>query len=135
MRYNLAMQLHLDSPESGAVIDACGRDDGGLFVKIGGQLHRESLLLTSQGIVAADLPREVADLQDEHLRAVVALINPRPYVFLLGGGEHSPTLKSEWLAPFAAAGVALETMSLSAACRTYNIVRSDGREAAAILIL
>ena len=123
------MKLHQHNAEEGAVINGYG--DG--FVQINGEDRRRSVLLTADGVVAADLPPSAESLTADHLRRVAESV--RAEVFLLGAGNTAPPYKTEWLAPFAAAGISLEIMSLPAACRTYNILQGDGRTVAAILLI
>ena len=125
------MKLHLNDSSGGYIIGGCGAG----FVEINGARRDSSVLLSSElGAVAADLPSSAAELRGAHLRPA-AEIEPRPEVFLLGAGGHSPPLKMEWLAVFAEIGASLEVMSLPAACRTYNILQGDGRTVAAVLLM
>ncbi|MGU9951568.1 MAG: Mth938-like domain-containing protein [Gammaproteobacteria bacterium WSBS_2016_MAG_OTU1] len=124
------MKLHLDTPPDSYIINACGDN----FVEVNGNKHEQSLLLTAKGIVATELPRTITELSGAHLQHI-ADMNLQPEVFILGAGQASLSPKIEWLAPFASIGISLEVMSLSAACRTYNIMQGDGRIAVVILIL
>ena len=54
---------------------------------------------------------------------------------LLGTGRQLKRAPPAWLAPFARQGVGLESMDTAAACRTYNILASEGRRVLAALIL
>lgn len=123
------MKLHLDAPANRFVIDSYGSG----FVQINGRRYEQSLLLTTDGVVAAELPAVAAELTGAHLQRIVDL-GYRPEMFLLGAGRDSATLTMEWLAPFAKAGIALEVMSLPAACRTYNVLQGDDRSVAAIFL-
>ena len=144
------MKMHLTTAEAGCTINACGKN----FVVIDGEQYKQSLLLLPGGVILLPLPEGVEELADTHLSAAVGYGYQTaenqvassasvagtekfgvPEVFLLGAGEHSPIWRAEWLAPFAGVGVSLEVMSLSAACRTYNIMQADGRAAAAILLM
>ena len=126
---NILMKLHLDASADSFVIDSYGSG----FVQINGRRHTKSMLLTADGIVAADLPATAAELTGAHLQRIVDL-GYRPEVFLLGAGWDSATPTVEWLAPFAQVGIALEIMSLPAVCRTYNVLQGDGRSVAAIFL-
>jgi uncharacterized protein len=61
-------------------------------------------------------------------------ILPKPYeLVILGTGNLQFFPDNQWLAPFIARGLPLEIMSTPAACRTYNIVASEGRTVLAAL--
>lgn len=54
---------------------------------------------------------------------------------ILGTGLRLRFPPAAWMAPFAQQRVGLETMDTAAACRTYNILASEGRKVLAALIL
>lgn len=123
------MKLHMHNSSGGFVINGYG--DG--FVQINGERRESSVLLTTGGIANVALPADADALTGAHLQHIVETV--RAEVFLLGAGKTAPSRKPEWLAPFAAAGISPEVMSLAAACRTYNILQGDGRTVAAILLI
>lgn len=55
-------------------------------------------------------------------------------VLLLGLGERMQLLPSALRAEIKTAGIAMDAMDTGAACRTYNILLSEGRRVAAALI-
>jgi uncharacterized protein len=55
-------------------------------------------------------------------------------ILLLGLGRAMSTVPHDLRAPLRAAGIALEPMDTGAACRTYNVLVSEGRHVAAALI-
>jgi uncharacterized protein len=57
-----------------------------------------------------------------------------PELVLLGTGRRHRFADPRWTAHLARAGIALEAMDTGAACRTYNILMSDGRRVVAALL-
>ncbi len=55
-------------------------------------------------------------------------------ILLLGLGRRMPTIAGELRAALRQAGIALEPMDTSAACRTYNVLLAEDRRVAAALI-
>ncbi len=55
-------------------------------------------------------------------------------IILLGTGRKIRFPRPELLRPLIEAGKGLEVMDLQAACRTYNILHSEGRKVAAALL-
>ncbi|MBN9424293.1 MAG: hypothetical protein BGO63_04745 [Candidatus Accumulibacter sp. 66-26] len=55
-------------------------------------------------------------------------------IILLGTGKQIRFPRPELLRPLIEAGKGLEVMDLQAACRTYNILHSEGRKVAAALL-
>lgn len=61
-------------------------------------------------------------------------LSPLPEVVLIGTGEHftpCPPPLRQWLR---ARNMAVEAMDTGAACRTYNVLMSEGRRVAALLL-
>jgi len=56
-------------------------------------------------------------------------------VLLLGTGEKQHFLTGAPYFALAEKGIAIECMSTAAACRTYNILMSEGRQVMAVLIV
>ncbi|OYY84483.1 MAG: hypothetical protein B7Y34_00445, partial [Methylophilales bacterium 16-45-9] len=59
----------------------------------------------------------------------------KPELVLLGTGAKHLFLHPKHYQELSASGIALECMTTAAACRTYNILMSEGRNVAAALIL
>ena len=59
----------------------------------------------------------------------------KPEVVLLGSGARFIWPETAALAPLMQAGIVYEVMDTAAACRTYNILMSDGRRVAAALLM
>ena len=70
-------------------------------------------------------------LTDEHLRSLLA---QRPELVIYGSGARLRFLPAPVFRPLIDAGVGMETMDTAAACRTYNILASEGRRVVAALL-
>lgn len=103
-------------------------------IRVRGTAYSASLILTPQQIIADWRPQDAADLAAADLERLLAL-DPRPDMVLLGTGERQRFPQRDVLAPLLAAGIGLEIMDTAAACRTWNVVLSEGRRAAAALII
>lgn len=55
-------------------------------------------------------------------------------VVLIGGGDHHYRLPNELLTTFKEKNILIETMNTGAACRTFNVLLSEGRKVAAALV-
>jgi uncharacterized protein len=77
-------------------------------------------------------PRAFEDLRAAHMAILVDLA---PEIVLLGSGADLRWPATEVVAPLTAAGIGFEVMNTAAACRTYNILMSDGRKVAAALLM
>ena len=127
------MQFNAETPFAQA-ITGYGPDG----ITISGKRHAGSLLISSNGLLfpwrvqSARSQLEAGDLEAVVNEAVKIL--PKPYeLVILGTGNLQFFPDNQWLAPFIARGLPLEIMSTPAACRTYNIVASEGRTVLAAL--
>ena len=77
-------------------------------------------------------PQQMQQLQAEHLSA---LADSGAELVILGTGQRLHFPPGAWLEPFARLRVGLESMDTAAACRTYNILASEGRKVLAALLL
>jgi uncharacterized protein len=71
-------------------------------------------------------------LQAQHLSA---LATQDTELIIIGCGERQQFLPSSWLQPLMQQRMGVETMDTFAACRTYNILASEGRKVMAVLLM
>ncbi|MFI4986317.1 MAG: Mth938-like domain-containing protein [Alphaproteobacteria bacterium] len=77
--------------------------------------------------------RALAEVTIESLAAVLSA-EPKVELLLLGCGSAMAPLKRELRVAMRARGVVVEAMDTGAACRTFNVLLSEERRAAAALI-
>ncbi len=77
-------------------------------------------------------PRRLEELVADQLGELAA---SGAELVILGTGHRLRFPPPAWLAPFANRRVGLESMDTAAACRTYNILASEGRKVLAALLL
>lgn len=66
--------------------------------------------------------------------APILVAEPRPAVLLLGCGKGMSVVPRAIKAALRDAGIVVEPMDTGAACRTYNVLLTEGRDVAAALI-
>lgn len=101
-------------------------------VTINETLYRRSLIVTPETLNTDWGPPSIATLAPAHIDALVALA---PEVVLLGSGDQLIFPESALLAALMRTGVGYEVMDTAAACRTYNVLMSEGRRVVAGLII
>lgn len=121
------MDLSLDRPGDHHFVRSV--DERG--IRIGDTYHTASLLLTADRILPGWPPAAIASIEELHLAAIFDL---RPEIVLLGTGSRQEFLPPRLMVKFYEAGVGLEVMTTAAACRTFNILVSDGRNVLAALM-
>jgi uncharacterized protein len=101
-------------------------------VRIGETVIRSSCLVKADQIVSDWRPRSVAELSVADLDAVVAM---KPEVIVIGSGPRQEFPAPEVIGAVLSRGIGCEVMDTGAACRTYNILASEGRTVVAALLL
>ena len=96
------------------------------------QPYYKSLIVTPEQLTPDWRPQSIEDLTAADFDELITL---KPSMIILGTGEKqifpSPTLYAEAIN----AGIGVEVMNTPAACRTYNILMSEGRSIAAALMM
>jgi uncharacterized protein len=101
-------------------------------ITINEQVYAGSLIVTPQQIIADWPPVAFTDLLAGHFETIVAL---QPEVVILGTGARLQFPAAALVRSLVEANIGLEVMDTGAACRTYNILMSDGRRVAAALLM
>ncbi|TAK87820.1 MAG: hypothetical protein EPO12_00580 [Aquabacterium sp.] len=101
------------------------------MVTINGQPWTTSVLLPASGEVQAWHAAAFEDLTAAHFEAL-AVLQPELVIFGSGGRLRFP--RPAFLRPLIERRIGIETMDTGAACRTYNILVSEGRKVAAALL-
>lgn len=122
------VKLQPDRIDSANVIGAHGPDG----VTINGRAYPASVVVPSKGNVIDWSCRRIEDLRAEHFEQVARLA---PEVVLFGSGARLRFAAPEALRPLIERGIGVETMDTGAACRTYNILVSEGRTVVAALLI
>jgi uncharacterized protein len=107
-----------------------GYGDG--FVAVNTQRYTSSVIVMPNRAVAQWSVRDFAALEHADFKA---LLDFEPEIVLLGTGERQQFPPPQVMRMFAEARVGFEAMDSRAACRTYNILMSEGREVLAALIV
>ncbi|AMM25862.1 Mth938-like domain-containing protein [Variovorax sp. PAMC 28711] len=102
------------------------------WIAINNERVQESVVLGSRGErFAWDCQRfdELGALHFERLAALDAEL------IIFGSGDRIRFPQPAWLKPLMAQRIGVETMDTAAACRTYNILASEGRHVVAALLI
>jgi uncharacterized protein len=99
---------------------------------VGPERFTTSLLVPWRGAVLPWAEGPAQALEASHFEAVAAL---QPELVIFGSGARLRFLRPDVLRPLVERGIGVETMDTPAACRTYNVLVSEGRSAVAALLL
>ncbi|MFD0860397.1 Mth938-like domain-containing protein [Roseovarius aquimarinus] len=95
------------------------------FFRVGGQVMRGAVIVTETGA------RGWEGLGDA--QPLLALLGEVDVIFI-GTGPEIAHIPEDLRRPLEDAGIGVETMSSPAACRTYNVLLSEGRRVAAAVL-
>jgi uncharacterized protein len=101
-------------------------------IKINDTVYTSSIVLTPEEVQPEWPPATFAELTPDHFADMAKY---RPEVVVLGTGARLQFPAPAVLAPLSRAGIGVEVMDTAAACRTYNILASDGRRVIAALLM
>lgn len=122
------MKLHLTQPEDTNLITAYDDD----FIEVNKKRYTNHLIVMPEEIVQDWPVVGLAHLTALHFNNMLEL---KPEVVLLGTGKTHQFIHPKLTVALIEKGVSVECMTTHAACRTYNILMSEGRHVAAALLL
>ncbi len=101
-------------------------------IRIGDESIAENVVLFRDEIQRGISISSAAALQEQDLHD---LLSRQPELVIFGTGWKPQRPPRELVFAMARRGIGFETMDTPAACRTFNILLSEGRDVAAILII
>ena len=127
------MKLHLTQSNGNNLITGYNDD----YIDINHQRYTNSLVVMADKLIADWVALTNRQLAFELLTEIdfEEIITLKPELVLLGTGKTHQFLHPRIYLPLTQQGIALECMTTAAACRTYNILMSEGRNVAALLII
>ena len=104
------------------------------WIEVNGQAFTHSLLVSSLPGALPE-PWAVARFEDLSVAHFDALAGSGAELVLFGSGPRLRFPPAAFLQGLMVRGIGLESMDTAAACRTYNILASEGRKVMAALLL
>ena len=126
------VKLHLD-PFTGA--NAITGHGNGYIAINGANIANAVIVLPEALINPWQLAASSASAQSLCIEDFAALLQLKPELVVFGSGAAFRFPDRRIMAAFAGAGMGFEVMDTPAACRTYNVLMSEGRRIAAALLI
>ena len=101
-------------------------------VSVNEDVLTRSLIISPHQLINDWPPQTFEELTASHLISAAAL---QPEILLLGTGAQLRFPHPSLLADLHSQGIGIEVMDTAAACRTYNILVSEGRRVTAALMM
>jgi len=121
------MEFHLEVPENQFFIRSVS-DQG---IRIGDDYYKSSVIIADQQLLPDWNASSVEDINEENLQIIFDL---QPEVVIVGTGNTQVFLPPATQAHFYRRNIGFEVMSTDAACRTFNVLVSEGRHVVAALL-
>ena len=118
-------------PDTLAGVNMISRHDAS-GIRVGADLFGHSVIVPWVGAVQ---PWPVADFDALTAQAIEQALALGPEVLVLGTGPRLRFPAPAVLAPAIARRIGVESMDVAAACRTYNVLVSEGRKVVAALLI
>ncbi|MFW5432022.1 MAG: Mth938-like domain-containing protein [Methylophilaceae bacterium] len=122
------MKLHLTQAENNNLITGYG--DG--YIEVNKQRYTHQIVVMAETLVLDWSANDFESLSEAHFTDLITL---NPEVVLLGTGNAHRFVHPKLTVALSEKNIAIECMTTDAACRTYNILMSEGRKVAAALLL
>ncbi|MFM2399025.1 MAG: hypothetical protein RL341_1182 [Pseudomonadota bacterium] len=122
------VKLHAETRPFANTVSAIGQSS----IDINGVPYSASLVVAPEGDVHTWPVARWEDLTEAHFEA---LAQSQPELVVLGTGAKQRFVHPRLTAALAAKRIGLEIMDTAAACRTYNILMSEGRKVIGAFIL
>ena len=127
------MKFHLTTADNHQLITGFGVDeDTNFFVAINNIKYKQTVIVTTNQIITEHEMTQFDALTADNF---VALLSLHPEVTLLGTGEKHRFIDPKLIAALTAKHIPVECMTTAAACRTFNILVSEGRNVVAVLLV
>jgi len=121
------VRLHLDATDGLNMVQTITTEQ----IVINHRVYTSSLIVTPHTTIANWKPRRLTDLSEDDFLPLVEL---EPDVVLLGTGKQLRFPEPHITKPLIEHAMGIEIMDTPAACRTFNILASEGRKVAAALL-
>lgn len=122
------MRFAQDSTSGINVIRAYGNGE----LRVNESVYRGAVILSAASVIAAENIHNLDELIALDVSRTLAL---EPELVLLGTGARQVFPNASYAAQFLKVGIGFEAMDTSAACRTFNVLVSEQRRVAALLLL
>ena len=121
------MEFNLEVPQDMLFIRSVGEKG----IRIGEDYINGPFILSGQQLVTDWNVSSITDIDRESLQAVFDL---QPELVLIGTGKKQVFLPPPVQSLFFQRGIGFEMMTTDAACRTFNILITEGRQVVAALL-
>lgn len=122
------MKLHLTTAENNNLITGYSED----FIEINKKRYTQNLIVLTNELI---LNWDAANFSELTAAHFIEIAQRNPEVVLLGTGLKHQFLHPKITQNLTEQNIPIECMTTAAACRTYNILMSEGRNVAAALLL
>jgi len=132
VRANLSTVFRVKLHLAGAAGNNLFTGHGEQYVAVNNQRYERSVIVTADALHQPWDIKRFEELTVEHFRFLLTL---EPEIVILGTGAQQRFPRPELLRELIAARVGVEVMDTAAACRTYNILMSEGRKVIAAVLI
>ncbi len=122
------MKLHLNTTQGQNAIT--GHGDG--YIAVNHQPISDAVIVMPEKLIK---PWIVGDFLTLTMDDFASIIELQPELVVFGAGQVFRFPHASIMATFAKAKIGFEVMDTPAACRTYNVLASEGRRVAAALLV
>lgn len=105
---------------------------GDSWIAVNGKQYPHSLFISFEGLIHQ---WEISSLEGMEPKHANLIFDSDCEILIWGSGRTQKMLSPQVLIGFFNKGIGVESMDTAAACRTFNILRNEGRKVSAIFLL
>lgn len=122
--------MHIQKDENEATYQIQSYEPGKIVINA--KSYTQSVIIRPHALLTPWRPNSLAELTHNDFES---LILDKPTILLLGTGSTLEIPSQELLRPLFEMGIGVEFMDSKAACYTYTILSSEGRNVAACILI
>ncbi|CDZ79217.1 hypothetical protein BN59_03535 [Legionella massiliensis] len=121
------MHINLEAADQNSI--QAYSDEG---IKVGSSTYQSSLIISTHEIISEWPISSIQELDEESLEP---LLRYQPKIIIIGHKQQGKFAPQPTILALAKRRIGLETMSIGAACRTFNVLLNEQREVVIGLII
>lgn len=121
------MEFNLEVPQNEYFVRSVGTEG----IRVHKDLYTGAFIISGEGIIPE---WQVSGVEDINADSLQVIFDQQPEVILIGTGKKQIFLPAAIQAHFFRRNVGFEVMTTDAACRTFNILVTEGRNVVAALL-
>ena len=120
------MHIQLETPDNNTIRSYTDEE-----ITVGATVYKMSIIVSRQRIISPWVIHSIVELNETRLEPILSL---KPEIIIIGHQQLGMQIPVELMHNLSKQRVGIESMSIGAACRTFNVLLSEQRHVVAGII-